>query len=494
MTVRTRMAPSPTGEYHIGHIRTVLYNYAFAKKNKGQFIIRIEDTDRERFVEGATDRILNVIEDYGFGWDEGPRVDGKYGPYIQSERLPIYKKYALELVEKGQAYYCFCTPERLDILREEQRKQGSPVTKYDRHCLHLSKDEIENNLKQGIPYVIRLKVPDNELISFDDEVLGTITINSNDIDDQVLLKSDGFPTYQLAVVIDDHLMEISHVMRGSDWIASTPKHVLLYRAFGWQFPKHIHLPNIKELGGSKKLSKRFGSVAAIEFLQEGYVPEALLNFLMFLGWNSGTDKEIYSLDEFVKEFSLDRLQKTDLVAFDREKLLWFNGFYIRSYQIDELYLKIKKWAEQFNVDNLLIVTNPDESFNKKVLSLVQDRLKKFNELDVLTSYFYFLPDIAGSDLTKLLLAYTETSERSLKILESFLLMYDTISELEWTTQNLDKLSHEMITQYGYKPKEAFMTLRIALTLSSATPPIFEVADLLGKATVIDRLKTAINTL
>ncbi len=278
MNVRTRMAPSPTGEYHIGHIRTVLFNYAFAKAFKGKFIIRIEDTDRERFVEGAVDRILDVIKDYGLGWDEGPRIGGEFAPYVQSERLDLYKKYAIQLVNSGHAYYCFCTPERLDVLRKEQQEQKMPVTKYDKHCSHLSKDEISTRLTKGEQYVIRLKVPENTQIDFHDEVLGDLSINSNDIDDTVLLKSDGYPTYHLAVVIDDHLMHISHVMRGIDWLPSTPKHVLLYRAFGWESPKLIHLPNLKEKGDNKKLSKRFGSVFAISFLEEGYLPEALINF------------------------------------------------------------------------------------------------------------------------------------------------------------------------------------------------------------------------
>src|SRR3990172_924239 len=304
--VRTRMAPSPTGEYHIGHIRTLLYNYAFAKKEKGDFILRIEDTDRERYVEGASERILDVIESYGLGWDEGPRVGGPHEPYFQSQIL----------LDRGAAYYCFCTQERLEKMREEQKAQGVVSTKYDRLCLKLDESEIGRNLKEKLPHVIRMKVPDNKEVAFNDLVDGDISFPSYDIDDQVLIKSDGFPTYHFAVVVDDHLMEISHVMRGNDWISSTPKHVLLYQAFGWGMPYFAHIPNLKEMGAGRKLSKRFGAVAAQEFLNEGYLPEAVLNFLMFLGWNPGTEKEFYNLEEFIIDFSIDKIHKTDLVAFD----------------------------------------------------------------------------------------------------------------------------------------------------------------------------------
>ncbi|MFA6981917.1 MAG: glutamate--tRNA ligase, partial [Patescibacteria group bacterium] len=232
--VKTRMAPSPTGEYHIGHIRTVLYNWAFARKNGGKFLIRIEDTDRTRYVEGAPDRILSVIKDYGFDWDEGP--------VFQSDRLPIYQEYALQLVSSGHDYYCFCTPERLEELKVSQQEEHLPKVKYDRKCLNLTPQEIEQKLKDNISYVIRLKVPDNEIISFDDKVFGRISVSSEDLDDQVLLKSDGFPTYHLGVVVDDHLMDVTHVMRGNDWLPSTPKHILLYKAFGWDLPEYIHLP------------------------------------------------------------------------------------------------------------------------------------------------------------------------------------------------------------------------------------------------------------
>jgi len=266
MNVRTRMAPSPTGEYHIGGMRTLLYNYAQAKKEGGQFILRIEDTDRERLVEGATDRSIQVIRDYGLDWDEGPLVEGPYAPYVQSKRLEIYRKYARQLIDSGHAYYCFCTKERLDKLREEQRAQGVSSTKYDKYCLRLSKEEVQKKLDGCEEYVIRLNVPKNEEVSFDDKILGHISFPTNDLDDQVLIKSDGFPTYHLAVVVDDYLMKINYIMRGMEWLPSTPKHILLYKAFGWELPIYAHLPLLKEQGDTKKLSKRMGSVAAVEFL------------------------------------------------------------------------------------------------------------------------------------------------------------------------------------------------------------------------------------
>lgn len=483
MDVRTRMAPSPTGEYHIGHIRTVLYDYAYAKKFNGKFIIRIEDTDRERYVEGAIDRILDVIMDYGFSWDEGPRVGGPYAPYIQSERLSLYKKYAEELIEKGAAYYCFCTPERLDKLREEQKAAGLAVTKYDRHCLSLSKDEIEKKIASGEKYVIRLKVPDNRIITFKDEVWGDISINSNDLDDQVLLKSDGFPTYQLAVVIDDHLMKVSHILRGNDWLPSTPKHVLLYEAFGWELPKHIHLPNLKELGEGKKLSKRYGSVAAIDFLKEGYLKEALVNFLMFLGWNPGTEKEIYSLDEFINDFSIEKIHKTDLVVFDREKLLWYNGYYIRNFSSEELLKKIEKWADKFGVD--LVSNNSSADYNKKVLDLVKDRMKLLSDFNTLSYFFYSFVKADETFLT----SFTTDFVKAKEIIGNFCNLYMSIEDSSWETSIIDRESHEKLKEFGYSPKEAFMTLRIATTNSKTTPPLFDIFNVLGKEESLKRLKS-----
>ena len=469
MSIRTRMAPSPTGEYHVGHIRTLLYNFALARKNNGKFIIRIEDTDRNRYVEGAVDRILEVVENMGFSWDEDI--------YTQSEHLDVYKKYALELVEKGQAYYCFCTPERLKKLRADQQAQHLPVTKYDRKCLGLSDEEVKQKLDAGEPYVIRLKVPENQEIVFNDLVFGEIKINSKDIDDQVLLKADGYPTYHLAVVVDDHLMGITHVMRGNDWIPSTPKHVLLYQAFGWDLPIYAHLPNLKEVDGTKKLSKRFGSVAVADFLAEGYLPEALNNFLMFLGWNPGTEKEIYSISEFIADFSIERIQKTDLVSFDRKKLLWLNGHYIRELDTKKLWEVLDTWANKYEVK---LVKSEQQELTLKILSLVQGRMKVLSEYNSLVSYFYEKPQIDSELLHKFAADKTE------KIISEFIELYKTHES--WEAGELDKISHEFIEKNGYTPKEAFMTLRVAVTGSKVSPPIFEVLEVLGKDEILARLE------
>lgn len=484
MIVRTRMAPSPTGEYHIGHIRTLLYNYAFAKKNNGKFIIRIEDTDRERFVEGAVERILKIVRDYGFEWDEGPEVGGIHAPYIQSERLDLYKKYAEELVEKGHAYYCFCSSERLEKLREEQRGRGLPTTKYDRHCLNLSADEVKKNIQEGKKYVIRLKVPENETISFVDQILGDVKINSNDLDDQVLLKTDGFPTYHLAVVIDDHFMEITHIMRGIDWLPSTPKHVLLYKYFGWDLPNFVHLPNLKELGGNQKLSKRYGAVAAIEFLQEGYLPEALVNFLMFLGWNPGGEKEIYTMEEFIKEFSIERIHKTDLVAFDRQKLLWMNGYYIRNLSNENLLKTLKNWSKKFEI--VLKIESKSQEYTLKVISLIKDRLKTLNEFNFLTSYFYEKPIPEKS----LIISYAKDESKAKEILNSFLVEYAKVEDKDWTVAGLETINHNILNEKGFSPKEAFMTLRAAVTGSTATPSLVEILELIGKEETVSRIEEA----
>jgi len=338
--VKTRIAPSPTGEFHIGSMRTLLYNYAFAKKNGGRLVLRVEDTDRERFVEGSLERALQVIKDFGLNWDEGPEVGGPCSPYFQSQRLKLYKKYAAQLIEQENAYYCFCTKERLDQMRKLQQEAHLPVTKYDGFCLKLTPEQVKDNLEKNLPYVIRLKVPQDRILVFNDIILGRIEFPTGDVEDQILLKSDGFPTYHLAVVVDDHLMEITHILRGSEWLASVPKHMLIYEYLGWEMPATGHLPNLKEVGAGRKMSKRVGDVAAAEFLKNGYLPEALLNFIMLLGWNPGTEREIFSLDEFIKAFSLERIHKSDLVAFDREKLLWFNGYYIRQLSGEELYERL----------------------------------------------------------------------------------------------------------------------------------------------------------
>ncbi len=475
------MAPSPTGEYHIGSMRTMLYNYAWAKKNGGQFILRIEDTDRQRFVPGALERTLKVIRDYGLSWDEGPEVGGPFEPYIQSQRLHIYSEYAKKLVEKGLAYCCFCSEEALQKARQDQKVNGSPVTKYNRHCLMLSGNEVSEAIKRGEKHVIRFKMPENEEVFFEDLFLGKISFNSSDLDDYVLLKSDGYPTYHLAVVVDDRLMRISHVLRGVEWLPSTPKHILLYKALGWDMPIHGHLSNLKEVGANKKLSKRSGSVDAVFFLKDGYLPEALLNFLMFLGWNPGTEKEIYSLSDFIKDFSLERVHKSDLVAFDRDKLLWLNGYYLRSLGAMEVYERIVVWAEKFEIPTVLNTMHKEKGV--KLVSLILDRLKKLSDFEGLTSFI----DCFETPPSALVSKFAGNLETAQVIIRSFLESFVS-DKLVWDEKNLELAGHEVLSKLQMKPKDAFMTLRVAISGKEVTPPLFATLELLGREVVLERLR------
>ena len=345
METRVRFAPSPTGFVHIGSLRTALYDYLYAKKDNGHYILRIEDTDRSRFVEGALENLIKSLEWAGVTHDEGVFIEngeivqkGEYGPYIQSERLDLYKKYIDELLEKGLAYRCFCSKERLDKVREEQKSKGQ-TPMYDKHCRGLSDKEIEKNLKEGKDYVIRLKIPEDEDIEFNDLIRGKISINSKEIDDQVLIKSDGFPTYHFAVVVDDHLMKISHVIRGEEWLTSTPKQVILFNYFDWEAPEFVHLPTVLNKD-KKKLSKRQGDVSVTDFKEKGYLPEALVNYLALVGWSPKGNEEIFSMEELINEFSFENVSKTGGV-FDVEKLNWINSQYIKKYDNEKLFKLIK---------------------------------------------------------------------------------------------------------------------------------------------------------
>lgn len=472
LVVRTRMAPSPTGEMHVGSFSVILKNYALAKKHQGQFILRIEDTDKEREVPGAIDRIIQTIHDYGLDYDEGPLKGGQYGPYIQSQRLDIYKQKAQELVDKGEAYYCFCSKERLEEGREKARAEKRPP-KYDRHCLNLSKEEIQKRLDEGQNYVIRLKVPNNVDITFQDQLRGPITINSKEIDDQVLLKSDGYPTYHLAVVVDDHLMKITHIMRGEEWLPSTPKHILLYRAFGWQPPVYAHIPVYLNPDGKGKMSKRKGDVSAQSFLQKGYLPQAMLNFFMILGWASESQEEIMSLDEYIAQFDPKDISLKS-VAFDINKLNWMNGVYIRKLTDEQLKKSLKIF---------LPADFPNDKFDQ-ILPLIKERLVLLSDFEELTSFFYrpikvdqqLLLKKGDRDLVKLQLEQTVKSLDSIE---------------HWSVEQVEKVVRQLQEDNDWHKGQYFMMIRIAITGAKATPPLFETITVLGKELTLKRLVSAL---
>ncbi len=474
-TVRTRMAPSPTGEYHVGHIATLLKNYAFAKQQGGQFILRIEDTDQERKVDGAVERIMSVIHQYGLDWDEGPDKGGPCAPYVQSQRLHIYKEYVDTLVKNGKAYFCFCTKERLDQMREDQiaRKE---LPKYDRHCRALSPDEIQQNLTEGKPYVVRLKVPDAETITFTDLIRGEISIESGNVDDQVLLKSDGFPTYHLAVVVDDHLMEITHVMRGEEWISSTPKHILLYQAFGWQSPIYAHIPVFLNPDGQGKMSKRKGTVSAQSFLDNGYLPEALLNFFMILGWAPADQREILSLEEYIKEFNPAHISAKSVV-FDMQKLNWLNGVYIRKLTQEQLTEKIEKY----------LPADFPRAQLAEILPLISERLVTLKDIESLTDFFYR----PISHDKELLLKKADAALVEQQLSQTT----EAITAItDWTIPALEQAIRTLQESTDWKKSQYFMMIRVAVTGRTATPPLFETIHCIGQAEVVQRLQAAQETI
>lgn len=469
-TVRTRMAPSPTGDIHIGSLRTALYAYAFAKKNKGKFIVRIEDTDQKRLVAGSADRALKIFKNFGLIYDEGPDVGGDFGPYVQTERLDIYQKYIKELLDKGFAYYCFCSEERLEEIRNIQ-KAANKVPKYDRHCLLLTKEQIAENLKKGLPYVVRLKIPDNETIVFNDLIRGQIKFNTNDIDDQVLIKSNGIPTYHFAVVVDDHLMQISHIIRAEEWISSTPKHILLYRYFNWQVPEIAHLTVLLDPTHSGKMSKRHGSVFAQQFLDEGYLPDALLNFLMLLGWNPGTDRELFTLEEFIEEFSVEHLHKKAAI-FDRKKLDYFNGLYIRQKSSEDLFLYFKKFLPQASDEQIKIL-----------IPVLKERLIKFGDLPEQVKFLF--KDV---DYDKDLLLKKGTDPKlAIEMLTQSKELFTDFTNLQDRLMNL-------IKDNNWNTGEFFMVFRVAICGSVFTPPVVECLPALGQEGTFRKIDIALSKL
>lgn len=470
-SVRTRMAPSPTGEMHVGSMAILLKNYAYAKKHGGQFLLRIEDTDKEREVPGGVQQIQDVIHAYGLDWDEGPEKNGQHGPYIQSERLELYKKYAQELVDTDKAYYCFCSKERLEQVREQQKAAHQPP-RYDRHCRALSTEEVQVRLQAGDEYVIRLRVPDDQEITVKDLIRGDITFNSSEVDDQVLLKSDGYPTYHLAVVVDDHLMEITHIMRGEEWISSTPKHILLYQAFGWEQPVFAHIPVFLNPDGKGKMSKRKGAVSAQSFLERGYLPEALLNFFMILGWTPQDQRELLTLEEYIQEFDpVDVSPKS--VVFDIQKLNWLNGVYIRKLPIAELKERLQPY---------LPADFPQEQFGE-MLPLVLERLVTLSDIEEYTSFWYRPISPAAVDLLK-----KGTAELVTQQLRELYAALDQVQT--WDTLSIEQAVRSIQEASEYKKNQFFMMLRVATTGKTATPPLFETMAVLGKEKTLQRLQEA----
>ena len=480
-TPRVRFAPSPTGYLHVGGLRTALYNYLFAKRNNGKFILRIEDTDRNRYVEGAVENLIKVLKWAGLNYDEGPEVGGNFGPYLQSERLDIYKKYADELIEKGKAYYCFCTPERLKSLKEEQEKQKLPQAKYDKHCLHLSKEEIASNLVAGIAKVVRLNVEPNHIIKFDDIIREHVEFESNNVDDQVLIKSDGYPTYHLANVVDDHLMKITHVIRGEEWLSSTPKHVLLYDAFGWERPIFAHLPLLLNPDRSK-LSKRQGDVAVEDYRDKGYLKYALINFVALLGWNAGDDKEFYYMDELISSFSLERVNKAGAV-FDLQKLNWLNAVHLRNKTNEELLLLLKDEIQMSKFKNQ---TYSDE-FLILIIGAMKERVSFIKEFIDTCTYFYEVPTEYEQKAVEKNWK-PETPNHLIKLKEEFVSLNNpTKEDFEHA---LAKVSEGLNVGKG----KLIHPLRLAVSGQSTGPGMFDLLFILGKDEVVKRIEAAVKNI
>jgi len=477
LPIRTRMAPSPTGEMHVASMATLLKNYAFAKRHHGQFILRIEDTDKTREVPNGVEQIQAIIRKFGLDWDEGPGKDGPYGPYIQSQRINIYQEKAQELVAKGQAYYCFCSKQRLEEVRQQQQANHQ-LPRYDQHCRYLSEEEVQKKLAAGESYVIRLKVPANQDIVFTDLLRGEISFNSNLVDDQVLLKSDGYPTYHLAVVVDDHLMKISHVMRGEEWISSTPKHVLLYQAFGWDLPIFAHFPLFLNPDGKGKMSKRKGTVSAQSFLDRGYLPEALLNFLMILGWARKDQKEIMSLEEYIEAFD-PRDLSVNSVVFDVKKLDWLNGIYIRKLDRPEL----KKRLQPF-----IPPAFPHQKIDS-ILDLVYERLVTLADFAELTDFFYKEIDYSTTTLLKKAQDQPGLVDEQIQETKRVIASLDVVD-----ANSLEKCIRRLQEKHDWHKGQYFMMLRIAMTGRTATPPLFETMAVLGKDLILERLDLALKRL
>ena len=480
MEIRTRFAPSPTGYMHIGNLRTALYEYLIAKSQKGKFILRIEDTDQERFVEGAIDIIYNTLKLTGLHYDEGPDIGGEYGPYIQSQRMGIYMDYAKELVEKGQAYYCFCTKERLEALKTSN-KEGDAFSKYDRHCRHLSPEQVQKNLDAGMPFVIRQKMPTEGTTTFHDVVYGDITVENAELDDQILMKADGFPTYNFANVVDDHLMKITHVVRGSEYLSSTPKYSLLYEAFGWEAPVYVHLPAVMR-DAHNKLSKRHGDKSFEDLVKEGFLVEAIVNYIALLGWSPSDNKELFTLKELEKAFDINGLSKSPSI-FDIKKLTWMNGEYIKAMEADTFYRTIESRLKDAVKNTALDL--------KKIAALLQKRLETLNDIARLVDFFDTLPEYSTELYIHKKMKTTE--EIALSSLKASLPVLEQLSD--WNETTIHDTLMSLVQELGIKNGQLLWPIRTALSGEPTSPGgAMELADILGKEESLSRIKIGIEKL
>lgn len=480
--VRTRFAPSPTGYMHIGNLRTALFTYLIAKQRDGDFILRIEDTDRERYVEGAVDVIYNTLKKCGLNWDEGPDIGGPVGPYVQSERMGSFKKYAEELVEKGGAYYCFCDKERLDGLKAECEAQGKTYS-YDRHCRCLSCEEVKAKLDAGTPYVIRQKMPLEGEVTFHDELYGDITVDCKELEDQILIKTDGMPTYNFANVVDDHLMGITHVVRGNEYLSSAPKYELLYKAFGWEVPTYIHVEHIMK-DKQHKLSKRDGDASFEDLMNKGYLTEAVVNYIALLGWAPKGEEEIFSLPELIKEFDISGLSKSPAI-FDPLKLKAINAKYIKKLSPEEFEKYAAPYVRQ---------TVKREDINiSRICQLLQDRTEVLTDIPEKVDFFDTLreyePELYFNKKNKI------DEEKSLQSLKDILPVLEGIDESEWTEENIHDKLFELIAQKEVKNALILLPFRVAVSGKASTPGGgIEISSLIGKADTLDRVKKGIELL
>lgn len=483
--VRTRFAPSPTGRMHVGNLRTALYAYLIAKHEGGDFILRIEDTDQERFVEEALDIIYRTLDKTGLKHDEGPDKDGGVGPYVQSERQAqgIYLKYAKQLIEAGKAYYCFCDKERLESLRQTittESGETKEIVVYDKHCLHLSKEEVEAKLAAGVPYVIRQNSPTEGTTTFHDELYGDVTVSNEELDDMILIKSDGFPTYNFANVVDDHLMGITHVVRGNEYISSSPKYTLLYQAFGWEEPKYIHCPLITD-ENHQKLSKRSGHSSFEDLIEQGFVAEAVVNYVALLGWSPDSNQEIFSLEELVKEFDYHRINKSPSV-FDINKLKWMNGEYLKAMDADRFKELVTPYIREVITKDLDL---------DKICPLVQTRMEILPDVKELVDFFEELPDY---DVQMYCHKKMKTNlQNSLEILKE---EYEILKDFDdWTLDALHDRLMAYISEKGIKNGTGLWPVRTAVSGKQSTPGgAFEIMEIIGKEESLKRMETGIRKL